>query len=114
MTIWISRVEVQRKLVGNLETKNKLKTFRAKERKINKTTYLRNLYYTKYTNVHNKLTYNSALPLILTPTEVSKFKRKKKKINEKKKTKKICCLQTCMPGGILAPNPNAGKNLSLE
>lgn len=84
MTIWISRVEVQRKLVGNLETKNKLKTFRAKERKINKTTYLRNLYYTKYTNVHNKLTYNSALPLILTPTEVSKFKRKKKKINEKK------------------------------
>ena len=47
MTIWISRVEVQRKLVGNLETKNKLKTFRAKERKINKTTYLRNLYYKK-------------------------------------------------------------------
>ena len=39
-------------------------------------------------------------------------------INEKKQTnkqtKKICCLQTCMPGGILAPNPNAGKNLSLQ
>ena len=45
------------------------------------------------------------------PTEALKFKREKKMINEKKKnkqTKKICCLQTCMPGGILAPNPNAG------
>ena len=79
MTIWISRVEVQRKLVGNLETKNKLKTFRAKERKINKTTYLRNLYYTKYTNVHNKLTYNSALPLILTPYRGIKIQEEKKK-----------------------------------
>lgn len=113
MTIWISRVEVQRKLVRNLETKNKLKTFRAKERKINKTTYLRNLYYKKkYTNIHNKLTYNTALPLILTPHRGIKIQEEKKMINKKKKTK-ICCLQTCMPGGILAPNPNAGKNLSL-
>ena len=78
MTIWISRVEVQRKLVGNLETKNKLKTFRAKDRKINKTTYLRNLYYTKYTNVHNKLTHNSVLSLILTPHRGIKIQEEKK------------------------------------
>ena len=96
MTIRISRVEVQRKLVGNLETKNKLKTFRAKERKINKTTYLRKS------------------PFDTHPYRGIKIQEEKKKDKWKKKTKKICCLQTCMPGGILAPNPNAGKNLSLQ